>query len=240
MAKRTVPFINNEFYHVIFRGIDGKTIFTDDNEYYRMIHDIFEFNDKKNAKSSYRKDFAISKEKKKIAEREPRDFLVKVHAFCLMPNHVHLILEQLKDDGISKYMHKLCGGYSQFFNVKHKRKGYLFQGRFKSVYVNSDEQFNFLFVYVHTNPIAIICPNWKEKGIENSETEIIKFIENYKWSSYRDYLKSDNFPSLTQREYFLDIQSKEKWQEFVADWIKYKKEIFNFDRNIEWTLEDEF
>ena len=238
MARRPIPLINGEIYHVIFRGIDGKVFFDDNKDYYRMIHDIFEFNDKKDTISTYR---TINKiEKNNTKEREPRDFLVKVHAFCLMPNHVHLILEQIKDDGISRYMHKLCGGYSRFFNFKYKRKGHLFQDRFKSVHVNSDEQFNFLFVYVHTNPIAIICPNWKEKGIEGKESKIIDFIENYKWSSYRDYLKSDNFPSLTQREYFLDINTKEKWREFVNNWIEYKKEIFDFGANKEWTLGSEF
>ena len=238
MPSRPTPLINNHFYHVIFRGIDGRKIFEDDSDYYRMVHDIFEFNDKNYTLSTYR--VAGMEKNSKIQERKKREFLVRVHAFCLMPNHVHLVLEQIKDNGITRFMHKLCGGYSRYFNFKYKRNGHLFQDKFKSVHIDDDDQFNFLFVYVHTNPIAIVCPGWKDDGIDGSEKEIIDFVEKYKWSSYRDYLRADNFPSITQREYFLEINTKEKWQEFVNDWIFLKKEIFEFEKNKDMTLEPEF
>ncbi len=238
MSSRETPLINNHFYHVIFRGIDGRTIFEDDQDYYRMAHDLFEFNDDDYTISTYR----LGKQERDlvIKNRKKRDFLVRVHAFCMMPNHVHLILEQVKKDGITKFMQKLCGGYSRYFNCKYQRKGHLFQDKFKSVHVADDAQFNFLFVYVHTNPIAIICPDWKNNGIDGVEKDIISFVESYKWSSYRDYLYADNFPSITQREYFLEISTKEKWQEFVNDWIFLKKEIFDFEKNKEMTLENDF
>lgn len=238
MASRETPLINTHFYHVIFRGIDGRKIFQDDQDYYRMVHDMFEFNDDDYTLSTYRLD--QWERELAIKNRRKRDFLVRVHAFCLMSNHVHLILEQVKEEGISKFMHKLCGGYSRFFNCKYKRKGHLFQDKFKSVHIADDTQFNFLFVYVHTNPIAIFCPDWKNSGIDGNEKDIIDFVENYKWSSYRDYLLADNFPSVTQREFFLEINTKEKWQEFVNDWVLFKKEIFDLEKNRDIALEDDF
>ncbi|MCL5011265.1 MAG: transposase [Patescibacteria group bacterium] len=157
-------------------------------------------------------------------ERKRRNLFVEILAFCLMPNHIHLLLKQLKDNGISEFMKKL-GGYVSYFNLKHKRKGHLFQDKFKEVYIEDEEQLKTAFVYVHTNPASLIEPGWKEKGIKDLH-KTIDFIENYKWSSYADYIGGKNFPSLTSREFLLEIMGgPERYKKFVDDWLGYKAEI---------------
>jgi hypothetical protein len=77
--------------------------------------------------------------------------LVEINAYSLLPNHFHLIVEQLVDGGISEFMKRLSGGYTNYFNEKYDRSGSLFQGKFKRVHISSDEQFNYLFSYVNEN-----------------------------------------------------------------------------------------
>jgi putative transposase len=144
-----------------------------------------------------------------------------------MPNHIHLLVRQLKDGGITQFMRKFGTGYATYFNKKYNRKGHLFQGRFRAVHIKDNEQLKTVFVYIHANPISLIEPKWKEKGIKNSQ-KVIKFLENYKWSSYSDYLGKKNFPSLTQRNFLLKVMGGgEGCREFVKGWIEYKKELKN-------------
>ena len=143
-----------------------------------------------------------------------------------MPNHVHLLLKQNREVGVVKFMRKVNGGYALYYNKKYHRKGYLFQGRFKSVHVKDNEQLKTVFVYIHTNPVAFLYPHWKEKGIKNPK-KVIDFIENkYRWSSYFDYLGNKNFPSLTSRKFLLRVMGGvEGCKEFVNGWLFYKKEL---------------
>ena len=159
--------------------------------------------------------------------KDKRDRFVDILAFSFMPNHLHLILKQLKDNGITEFMKKVNGGYAKYFNEKHNRKGHLFN-KFRAVIIKDDDQFKNAFVYVHTNLISLIEPGWKEKGIENPD-KVIKFLENSKRHSYPDYLGKKNFPSVTQRDFLLEIMGgAEGCMAEVGNWIKYKKELKDF------------
>ncbi|MDA1337562.1 MAG: hypothetical protein O3C23_02255 [bacterium] len=112
---------------------------------------------------------------------------------------------------------------------KYQRKGHLFQGRFYAVHIKNDDQLRTAFVYIHTNPISLIVPKWKEVGIKTPQ-KAKKFLENYKWSSYKDYLGKKNFPSLTQREFLLGVMDGAKeCRTFVNAWIEHKKELADWD-----------
>jgi len=148
-----------------------------------------------------------------------------------MPNHLHLLVRQLVEGGITKFMKKLNGGYGGYFNRKYERKGYVFQNRFVAVHIKDEDQLKVVFVYIHTNPISLIEPKWKEIGIKNPN-KVIEFLENeYRWSSYFDYLGKKNFPSVTERDFILKIMGGEKGcKEFVENWIRYKGEIKEFNK----------
>jgi len=237
MPYRKEQFINNEIYHIVNRGIGDNLIFKDIDDYYRGIFSIYEFN---NAKPvvifKRRREIQAFKDQLRKLGRDPssssfpdwRDRLVDVLAFSFMPNHIHLLTKQLKNEGVTRFMSKVGSGYGGYFNRKYRQKGYVFQSRFSAVHIKTEEQLKTVFVYVHTNPTSLIEPKWKEKGIKNPE-KVIKFLENYKWSSYPDYIGKKNFPSVTKRDFILKIMGGEKsCKDFVENWIKYKGEIKEF------------
>ena len=143
-------------------------------------------------------------------------------AFAFMPNHIHLLLRQLIPNGISTFIHKFGTGRVMHFNARHERKGTLFQGRFGAEIIDSDEYLRTVFVYIHTNPISLIEPGWKDKGIVSAE-KVKNFLEEYRWSSYSDYLGKNNLPSITERDFTLkSFGGSGKIKEFVDAWIDHK------------------
>ncbi len=228
MPYRKQQFVNGEVCHITLRGIDDNLIFKDVDDYYRGVFSIYEFNNTKPVEIWLRRQ---QRKKEKILGdpiSQSRECLVDVLAFCFMPNHVHLLLKQIKENGITKFMQKVGVGYGGYFNRKYNRKGYVFQNRFHAVHIKNEGQLKVVFTYIHTNPISLIEPKWKELGIKNPE-EVIEFLENYKWSSYLDYIDKNNFPSVTKREFILKIiGGKQGCEDFIKDWIEHKKEIAKF------------
>lgn len=235
MATIIRQFANGEIYHLIHRGVDDRRIFENEDDYYRGIFSLYEFNnadpvnirnrrrERSKIKSGKAQPFTTLQEIKKI-EAIRRDLFVEILAFCLMPNHIHLIIKQIKDNGITLYMNKF-GGYAYYFNQKYQRKGHLFQDRFKAVHIEDDEQLKTEFIYVHTNSVSLVESGWKEKGIKEL-AKTIEFIEKYKWSSYADYIGGKNFPSLTSRDFLLEVMGgADGCRNFVNGWLKYKTEL---------------
>ena len=223
MPYRKEQFATGEYYHLVIRGIDEHKLFRDINDHYRGVFSIYEFN---NAKRVEIRERRRNRAKVKVCgHRESADLrnkLVEILAFCLMPNHLHLLVRQLKDGGIVKFMTKLGIGYAKYFNTKYKRKGYVFQSRFVAVHIKNERQLMAVLLYIHTNPVSLIEPGWKEKGIRNVK-KVLKFLENYKWSSHSDYLGRKNFPSVTERDFLLEIMNGQQgYEEFFKDWLKYK------------------
>ncbi|MBI2042609.1 MAG: transposase [Candidatus Nealsonbacteria bacterium] len=234
MPIKRPQLANGEIYHIVIRAIENIELFRNQKDFLRMIHDLFVFNNEAPAASSYRN--TINRSRTVLdslpIEREPRKLLTEILAFCLMSNHVHLLVRQLKEGGISKLMRKIGAGYGGYYNKKYKRSGHLFQGKYRIVHIKNDKQLLTVFVYIHTNPVAILVPKWKERGIKGEALQrVIKFIENYRWSSYSDYLSRKNFPSVTSREFLLEeIGGTKESQRFVNDWLQFKKELADFEQ----------
>jgi len=241
-------FVNNEFYHIYNRGVEKRNIFLDEKDYFRFIHDLFEFNDENltlNTNYYLKKDKIGGEGGESIigvqlpyikAEREPRKLLVSILGFCQMPNHYHLILRQRKEGGIVRFMQKLGTGYTNYFNQKQERVGPLFQGRFKAVHINQEEHLQHLFFYVHFNSLDLIEPAWREGKI-NDYQKTIKFLDSYRWSSYLDYIGKHNFPSVTQdRDFFLEvlggfegiIGNTKEWLKEISQLREIDTKEFNF------------
>jgi putative transposase len=211
----------SEIYHVLSRGVDKRKIFMDDKDYFRFIHDMFEFNDEAPADTAsyyfYKQSSVIARPK---IERKPRKLLVKILAFCLMPNHYHLLLSAAAKDRVSKFMKKLNMGYSRYFNGRHARIGTLFEGRFKSVLVENQAHFVHLPYYIHLNPLDLAAPEWRRRKLDNYK-KAIEFLDSYRWSSHLDYCGKSNFPSVTQRDFLLEIFGGEKgYQKAIKDWLR--------------------
>ena len=228
------PFINGEIYHVYNRGVDKRDVFLEDKDYLRFIHDLFEFNDtepavRTNIRFSLRKPSqATTRTVSQCLQVQPvniekrkRKLLVEILAFCLMPNHYHLLLRQKIEKGIVQFMQKIGTGYTLYFNqknLKNIRVGALFQGRFRAVAIREEGHFLSIPNYIHFNPLDLSLYEWRERKIKNSK-QALAFLENYRWSSFMDYIGKKNFPSVTQRELLSDILGEPK---------KYKKDIQNW------------
>ena len=237
MPTQRPQLINDELYHTVIRAVGDTVVFSEEEDFYRGIFSIYEFNNK-NSAEIWKKRLARNrfKTRQKIIEMggrhtspqlDARDKLVEIFAFSFMPNHLHLILRQLKNNGITDFMKKVGGGYAKYFNDKYDRKGHLFS-RFRAVHIKTDEQLRNTFAYVHTNLISLIEPGWKEKGIKNPE-KVKEFLRDNKRHSYPDYLGKKNFPSVTQREFFLEfLGGAEGCMAEVDNWVMYKKETKDF------------
>lgn len=225
MPIKRPQFINGEIYHIVIRGVGDSLIFNDEDDRYRAIFSLYEFNTTDPVEIRERR--KIRKANKASGEQfsDTRKPLVEILAFYFMPNHIHLLVRQIRNSGITQFMRKFGAGYATYFNKKYSRKGHLFQGRFRAVHIKTNEQLKNVFVYIHTNGISVIEPGWKEKGITNPK-KAIKFLESYKWSSYPDYMGKKNFPSVTNREFLLKVMDgKRGCKAFIENWVKYKGEI---------------
>lgn len=217
---REIDFANNEYYHIYNRGTDKRKIFFNKSDYFRFLHNLYEFNNEKPAIQFSRSSQDVRGSASNIGKGGSQKKLVNIICFCLMPNHFHLILEQLTDDGISRFMHKLGTGYAMSFNIKYKRSGVLFQGKFKAVHIKNEEYLIHLSRYIHLNPVELKEKKWKELGIKNWKL-INEFLENYRYSSYLDYIGKRNFPSIINNDLILKIfdNSEDNYKKFVQEWL---------------------
>ena len=188
------PFLNGKLYHIFNRGVEKRNIYLNERDYFRFLASIKDFNDVNSSINLYRRvnvGYPISNKDKK----EP---LVKVICYCLMPNHFHFILKQIKDKGISRFLQKLGIGYTNYFNQKYNRSGVLFQGKSKAVLVDKEGYLNYLTQYIYLNPLDIIEPRWKDGRFKNWP-KAKKFLKSYKWTGCKDYdqydeIFTDNIP----------------------------------------------
>lgn len=221
-------FVNGEFYHIYNRGVDKRKIFMDNLDYLRFIHDLFEFNDKNIVMNVLRRIPNTKIEGYRIPFNEvkqPRELLVDILCYCLMPNHYHIFLRQRIDGGISKFLQKIGIGYTNYFNLKYERSGVLFQGKFKAVPIESDIQFTHISRYIHLNPVELVESRWKDNGIKDWK-KVKGFLESYRWSSYIDYVGNKNFPSLINKRFLSNYFDNEKeYKKFIKEWALKDSEI---------------
>ena len=217
MSIRKINLVNGEYYHIYNRGNSKQKIFHDNEDYFRFMSLLFACNSINNFRSG-----ALAK------GESPYDFerkkqIVSIGSYCVMPNHFHILITQIEERGVSKFIQKLSTAYSMYYNKKYKRTGGLLEGKFKSEHAKNDRYLKYLFSYIHLNPIKLIQKDWKEIGIKNKK-ETLEYLQNYKYSSYLDYLgikriqnkilNTEDFP-----KYFLN---KKSFQEDILEWLSYK------------------
>jgi len=193
---RKIPFVIGTIYHVYNRGVAKCFICQGEADNWRFLQGLCLFNDKTVSsnvlwqldKKRGRLTLNVLKEYI-VSHEQERESLVRILAYCIMPNHFHLLLQEIVEGGISAFMHKFGVGYTGYFNKKHGRVGSLFQGTFKSIPVGNEQYLQYLLVYINVlNPGQLVEPNLKEEGIQNIEG-VLSFAENYAWSTHQEYLQ---------------------------------------------------
>ena len=180
-------FSEGNIYHLYNRGNNKEILFRDEQDYRAFLFRlglVLGFKKEDLDKCEITKS---PKSRIRISGLKSENF--KLHAFCLMPNHFHLLIEQCGDESISKLMVKLCTSFSRYLNLKYKRVGYVFQDRFKAVHIETNPQLMLISSYIHMNPIKDSLANKPE---------------DYKWSSYNDFIVNRK-NSIIFKDFLLDI-----------------------------------
>jgi len=201
--RRREKITIGEYYHIFNRGVEKRIIFRQKADYNRFIKSLEFFNT--NSPIEMRSEEKISP---KSDER-----LVDVVAYCINSNHFHLLLKENKENGIVTFMKKVCTGYAMYFNKKNDRSGVLFQGRFKSVHMDSNDLLLYISAYVNCNS--------QIHGIENAEI--------YPWCSFPEYL--GNSGEKCQKGVVSDqFKNIKEYKNFCLEKVVGMKDKKKFDR----------
>lgn len=220
---REMNFSTGEYYHIYNRGTDKRSIFMEPHDYKRFDALLYVCNSTESVNIS--KHFRQGRSFTELFDIDRGEQLVDIIAYCLIPNHFHLLIRERSEGGIQKFMMKLSTGYSMYFNKKNKRTGALFESRFKAKYIDSDEYLKYLIAYIHLNPIKMIDPEWKKNGIQDILVAQ-DYLKNYEYSSYLEYqgvtrLESKILNREAGPEYFA---TSKDFNDFVNDWLTFKVE----------------
>ncbi len=195
MARNPREKSETGVYHIMLRGIDKKDIFIVNRDYEKFLYYV---------------------------ERTMEISSFEIYGYCLMTNHVHILLKEGTEE-IGDIVRRIAVGYAQYFNIKHGRTGHLFQNRFRSEPVNDEIYFLTVLRYIHQNP---------------TKANLVANLEDYKWSSYNEYIMKDKvgitntsfamelFPSIQSFEKFMAEENKDKC-------LEYNERIRYTDRELE-------
>lgn len=195
--------VSGEIYHVFNRGVEKRKTFLTNRDFEHFLE----------ALDHYQSDSSKLSRKTKNSEiKNPR--IVEILCFVLMPNHFHLLLKQIEENGISTFMNRVQNSFTKYFNTKNDRVGPLFQGPFKAVRVGTDEQLVHVSRYIHLNPLV---------------GGLIADLEKYPWSSYRGYIGRDNdnmsIAKLKPDQILSYFKSPNDYKKFVLDQADYAKSL---------------
>lgn len=216
MPIRYIPLVQGYHYHVFNRGVNKRPIFKSKYEYNRFLL-LLRFYNSLEYPVKFSKFIKLSvDQRKEIWNRLGRE---KTHTdiltYCLMPNHFHLLLKQNSENGISKLLGNLQNSYARYFNIKNERIGHLFQGQFKAVKIDGEEQLLHVSRYIHLNPYS------------SAIVKKIEDLENYEWSSLREYINKIPFKLCSKESIMTSFKNPENYKKFVFDNADYQKELEN-------------
>ncbi|MFA5791491.1 MAG: transposase [Candidatus Paceibacterota bacterium] len=178
-------FTSGNIYHIYNRGNNKEKIFFNDQDYKAFLFRFglcLGFTEEELNKEKF---IAMPYSRIRITQTIKNNF--KLHVFSLMPNHFHLIIEQIGDISISNLMLKVCTSYVRYMNKKYKRVGHAFQDKFKAILIENNPQLMWTSAYIHMNAV---------------KDRIVKHPSEYLWSSYNDYASNRNL-SIINKELLL-------------------------------------
>ena len=198
-------FEKGNIYHLYNRGDNKEIIFRDEQDYRAFLFRLglvlgIEKGDLNKCEIT-----KSPKSRTRISGLKLDSF--KLHAFCLMPNHIHLLVEQCGDESISKLLLKVSTSFSKYINIKYKRIGHVFQDRFKSVRIETNSQLMLISSYIHMNPVKDF---------------VTEKPEEYRWSSYGDFI-FDRKNSILHKQFLIEVFGSIK--NFINENTKMYKKI---------------
>lgn len=205
---RKTAFVNGEYYHIYNRGTDKRTIVLDRYDADRFLQSMREFNTIEPIGSIFENSF---RDKTELGNRTPKSSLVEIACYCLNPNHFHMLVKQISNNGISEFIKRLSGGYTNYFNKKYKRSGVLFQGKFKDRHIKRNEHLLYLSSYVNLNDKV-------HKLAIKSEHPLIR-------SSWKEYIDPQIGACICIKDIILSqFSHKEEYKKYALKTLEYIKE----------------
>jgi len=203
MARRKIPLLNGDYYHVYNRGVEKRNIVSDESDQLRFLRSLSIFNTTKPVGSIFEYDAV----KKRLGTPSPK--LVDIIAFNLLNNHYHLVLKQLVDNGTSRFMQSFAGGFTKYFNQKYDRVGPLFQGSFKASLLYGDK-LERIIAYVNLNHVIHQFGTPSSKwGVRSSWEQYVNgargVVEVSKWKKF-DKSRSVDIVNDIIKERGLDLE----------------------------------
>jgi len=209
------PLVSGEIYHLYNRSINLEPIFEFKRHCQRALisFDYYQYADPIE-KLSYFLSRGESKNKE-LMDKWKKDHKkhVEIIAYCLMPNHYHLLLKQISENGIKDFLSVFQNSYTRYYNTQMERKGPIFQGYFKSVRIETDEQLMHLSRYIHLNPYS----SFVVKTVEE--------LEDYPWSSLSNYLTGDDSSFIANDIVLNMFNGRDDYKKFVFDQADYQREL---------------
>lgn len=185
MAYRQTPFSVDEWYHCYNRGVDRRIVFEDSRDYRRFLEALYLSNaEETDARGTFQ--HLSHKEIMDLPRSSP---IVSIGAYCLMPNHFHLLIKEIASNGISRFMHRLGTSYTMYFNIKKERTGNLFGKPFKAKHIADDNYLARIVQYIHLNPVELFERKWKEGTVNDIHT-LGEQLHAYPYSSLAAYSRN--------------------------------------------------
>ena len=220
--SRNISIAPGEFYHLYNRGTEKREIFSSEADRKRFIALLYLCNTAEPVHIDGIKKSRGSTSLEMLLEMEQGETLIDICAYCLMPNHIHLLVREKEEQGISRFMQKLMTGYTMYFNKLHDRTGSLFQGKFKATHADDDRYLKYLISYIHLNPVKLLEPKWKESGIRNRKSAE-EYLHTYHYSSYPDYAGTSRVESkILNKEALPDyFDGVRDFKTEISDWLSF-------------------
>ncbi|MBI2485252.1 transposase [Candidatus Uhrbacteria bacterium] len=204
---RNTELAIGEYYHVFNRGVDRQTLFHNDGDFERFLL-LLHFCNQEDRLSR-----DILRTTPSVVLKEKR--LVAICSYVIMPNHFHMKLKQVKENGIQRFLQRFQMAYAKYFNTLHERRGTLFESAYRCVHICRESQWFHLTNYIHLNPLDLSGILWRE-GVSKEWPKAKTFLDVYSWSSYHA------FRGQLERVPILDEQYL---KERAPDPLEYLKEM---------------
>lgn len=210
---RKIIIANNEIYHVFNRGIEKRPIFLCKRDYDRALQTLayYQYAEIPTSLSQFlnlekeKRDYYVTQMKRKDKK------LANIFCFSLMPNHFHLLLKQIRENGIKTFLSNFSNSYTKYLNIKNNRVGPLLQGIFKAVRIEDNNQLIHVCRYININPVVSLVINKEE-------------LINYPYTSLPEYLGGKN-GFCNKDEILANFSSLKKFEDFIFDQIDYGKKL---------------
>lgn len=215
MPGRLMPIVNNEVYHVFNRGIASQPTFFNKRDYDRALESFFYYQNT-NPLIKYSRFLTLPiKERAEMLQdlSEDKNYLAEIISYCLMPNHFHFLLRQIKDGGIAKFVGNFTNSYTRYVNTKQERSGPLFTGKFKSVRIETQDQLVHVSRYIHLNPYT----SFVVKTLEN--------LRKYPYSSFPEFIGETDSQLCMKEDVLANFKTVKQYEKFIFDQADYQRSL---------------